>query len=170
MNKILLSLLLLITLSLNNSPAFALDYDYSSTKAVAIELYSEKAISTKDDIVEGERLPLRIGNDVYYNNRLILKKGTPASAKIETLITAGMNGFPAEIIINDFSIPGIDSNKLISEYSKVGQNRCLWVYPLKWALTPLYPAGSLTNFIYGGHANLKTTDKITVYYYPEWKP
>ena len=79
-----------------------------------------------------------------------------------------MNGFPAEIIVDDFEIPGIKSTQMQSTYIKKGQNRCFWVYPLKWALTPIPFVGSLTNFIKGGHARIKTKDIITIYYYPEW--
>ena len=80
-----------------------------------------------------------------------------------------MNGFPAEIIIEDFEIPNIKNSKLLATYTKKGQNRCFFVYPLKWALTPIPGVGSLTNFIKGGHAKVKTTDIITVYYYPNWE-
>ena len=39
---------------------------------------------------------------------------------------------------------------------------------MKWALTILPPSGSLTNFIKGGHAKLKTNEVIELYYYPDW--
>lgn len=169
MNRsILVSTMIIFTVIFGCNQSIGLDYDYTSTKNVKLEFYPEIELSTKDGIIEGEVIPLKTINDVYVGNKLILNKGTIVHAKVGTAITAGMNGFPAEIIINDFEIPGIDSEKIFGEYSKLGQNRCLWVYPLKWALTPFPPTGSLTNFIYGGHAKLKTTDKITIYYYPEW--
>ena len=80
-----------------------------------------------------------------------------------------MNGFPAEIIIDKFEIPNVKQSQLECTYIKKGQNRSLFVYPLKWALTPIPFVGSLTNLIMGGHAKIKTSDTITVYYYPEWK-
>lgn len=80
-----------------------------------------------------------------------------------------MNGFPAEIIVDNFEIPNIDNSKTISTYAKKGQNRCIWVYPLKWSLTWIPLVGSFTNLIKGGQAKIKTTDVIIVYYYPEWK-
>lgn len=80
-----------------------------------------------------------------------------------------MNGFPAEIILGDFEIPNIENSKLLNNYIKKGQNRCFWVYPLKWSLTLIPFVGSLTNLIMGGHAKIKTTDVITIYYFPDWK-
>ena len=169
MNKFFVaSIITIFALFWGSDQSIGLDYDYTSTKNVKLEFYPEIELSTKDGIVEGEVIPLKTINDVYVDNTLVLKKGTVVHAKVGTAITAGMNGFPAEIIINDFEIPNIDSKNLLGEYSKIGQNRCLWVYPLKWILTPFPPTGSLTNFIYGGHAKLKTTDKITIYYYSEW--
>lgn len=80
-----------------------------------------------------------------------------------------MNGFPAEIMIDDFELPGIKQSQLMGGYVKKGQNRCFWVYPLKWSLTLIPFVGSLTNFIKGGHVKLRPTDIITIYYYPNWR-
>lgn len=166
MNKILVLVFIFFSIPVT---VHALEYDFTSTKAIPIELSPLTELSTKDGIVEGERINLILLKDVYYNGQLIVKKNEIATAKVETSITAGMNGFPAEIILGDFNIPGIKSSKLIDNYSKLGQNRCLWVYPLKWALTPIPPTGSLTNLIHGGDAKLKNTDIVKIYYYPEWK-
>ena len=126
-------------------------------------------------IVQTEVLPYnfestyRVLQDTYCKRRTILKKDQIVTAKIETIITSGMNGFPAEIILGDFEIPNIEKSKLMDSYTKKGQNRCFWVYPLKWSLTIIPFVGSLTNLIMGGHARIKTTDVVTVYYYPDWK-
>jgi len=169
MNKFFRTLLAIILFLINQTSVFCLDYDYSSTYAICIELSPQKELSTKEGIIEGERIPLKVLHDVYDGEKLLIKAGELAHARVETVITAGMNGFPAEIILNNFEIPGISSSKIMSEYSKCGQNRCLWVYPLKWALTPLPPTGSLTNLIYGGHAKIKSTDIVKIHYYPNWK-
>lgn len=79
-----------------------------------------------------------------------------------------MNGIPASIIFGDFKFENIDKNKIDYTYERFGQDRSLWVFPLKWALTILPPTGSLTNFIKGGHARLKTNKVIQLNYYPEW--
>ena len=80
-----------------------------------------------------------------------------------------MNGIPASIIFNIFDIEGINKNSLSDSYEASGQKRSLLVFPLKWALTPIPPTGSLTNFIKGGHARLKIKKPIVIYYYPEWQ-
>ncbi len=162
-------LILTFLFVMNLAKGEILEYDYSSTECIPIKLNISKPLSTKDDIIEGEQVEFIAAETVYYNGKLVVKKGDIIPARVETVITAGMNGFPAEIIVEDFKIPNIASSKLIGKYSKAGQNRCLWVYPLKWALTPLPPTGSLTNFIYGGHAKIKPSDIATIYYYPNWK-
>ena len=89
-------------------------------------------------------------------------------SKVSIIITPGMNGIPASIILKDFEIDGVKSSRLTNEYEIFGQDRSLLVFPLKWALTILPPTGSLTNFIMGGHAKIKVKKPITIYYYPEW--
>lgn len=150
------------------SLVFADSYDFSSTKCIPIKMTIRNELSTKNPIPEGSEIKFRIIEDVKYNGKFIVKRGEIVQARVGTIITSGMNGFPAEIIIDDFRISNIDESKLISEFTKKGQNRCLWVYPLKWALTPIPFVGSLTNLIKGGNAYLKPSDIVTVYYYPEW--
>ena len=164
MNKLITLFFLLFI-----SPVYGLDYDYTSVTNVPIRMSIVKEISTKSPIAEGQEVEFRVLNDVEYNGEIIVEKGDIVNGKIETIITSGMNGFPAEIIFDNFKIRDISTSKLSCIYTKKGQNRCFWVYPLKWALTPIPFVGSLTNLIKGGHARLKTTDVITVYYYPDWK-
>ena len=73
--------------------------------------------------------------------------------------------------IGDFiiRINNIKKGQLSQSFEIFGQDRSLFVFPLKWALTPLPPTGSLTNFIKGGHAKLSENKTITIYFYPEWK-
>lgn len=80
-----------------------------------------------------------------------------------------MNGIPASIILGNFKIPEIDSNKLQKEYEKFGFDLSLLVYPIKWLLTPFPPTGYLTNFIKGGHAKISQNQIITINYYPNFK-
>ena len=152
-----------------NTNISELPYDYSSTEAIPIKLSIINEVSTKDGLIEGQKLKFKVLEDVYYENMPVVKKDDIITGTIETIITSGMNGFPAEIIVDDFEIASINSSQLISTYIKKGQNRCFWVYPLKWALTIIPFVGSLTNFIMGGHARLKTKDVITIYYFPKWK-
>lgn len=146
-----------------------LPYNYLDTKSIPIRLTVTKGISTEYPVPEGSVIDLRVVHDVYDNDKCILKQGDIITGKVETIITSGMNGFPAEIILDDFNIPNVQSSKLISVYTKKGQNRCFWVYPLKWSLTLIPFVGSLTNLIMGGHARISTDDIITIYYYPNWK-
>ena len=168
MNKLLITFWAIL-LSINLCYPEELGYDYTSTRVIPIELSPVKEITTKQKHLPGEKVEFKANNSVYDNGKIILKKGDIINAALETDISSGMNGFPAEIIIDKFKIPGISQSKLLSTYSKAGQNRCLIVYPIKWMLTPIPLAGSLTNFIKGGHARLKPSDTVIIYYYPDWK-
>ena len=170
MNKVI-SFIIIALLMLCNTQAKAntLSYNYSSVTSVPINLSIVNKISTKDGVLEGQQIHFKVREDVVYNGKTVVKAGDIVSAKVETVITSGMNGFPAEIIVDDFKIPNVKESQIMGNYVKVGQNRCLIVYPLKWALTIIPFVGSLTNFIYGGHAIIKPKDKVVIYYYPEWK-
>ena len=165
MNKIIIFLIMFFQFF---SVATALSYDYSATKSVPIRLAITEEISTKDEIYEGQKILFRVLRDVYLNKQKIIKAGEIVPARIETIITSGMNGFPAEIIVDNFTFKNIDNEKILSTYTDKGFNRCYMVYPLKWALTLIPFAGSLTNFIKGGHAKIKTSEVITLYYFPDW--
>ena len=145
-----------------------LPYDYSSVKRIPIELSIVEELSTKNPPNEGDMVDFKVVKNVFYKKQLILRAGQIVPARVENIITPGMNGFPAEIVIDKFQFPNIKQSQLISEHTRKGQNRCYVVYPLKWALTIIPFVGSLTNFIMGGHAKIKQKDVITVYYYPQW--
>ena len=151
-------------------PEINLNYNYSSVKRVPIRLSIQETIKTKEkNIYEGQELKFVVKNNVYSNRSLILKKGDVVNARIETIVSSGMNGIPYYIYLGNFQFPNIENSKIMIDYYKSGQNRTYFVLPLKWALTFLPPTGSLTNFIMGGHAKITPKDVITAYYYPEWK-
>ena len=168
MNRILFLILMVFFFNVNQTFA-ELDYNYKATEYVPIKLTVLNEISTRDEIFEGQEIKLKVRNNVYCHDCLFVKKGTIATARIETIITKGMNGFPAEIILNNFKIDGVESSHLMGEYIKAGRSWALMVYPIKWALTPIPFVGSLTNLIKGGDANIETDDLIIVKYYPHWK-
>ena len=166
-----LKILCIFGLILLFNPCFSneLDYDFSDTYSIPIKLSPLNEISTENFHDYGEIAELEVKNTVKHNGKVIVKAGDKIKAKIEMSISAGMNGFPAEIIIDNYEIPGIRKSQLAGTYTKVGQNRCLIVYPVKLLLTPIPLAGSLTNLIKGGNARIKTSDTFEIYYYPNWK-
>ena len=166
MNKIW-GLILALIFSLN--AAFALSYDYSDTEFVNIPLSPLKPILSNGDIYEGQEIQLKVKKNIFCHGCLLVKKGTIATARIETIVTKGMNGFPAEIILDNFKFDGIDDTQLVGGYTKTGKNFALLVYPIKWALTPIPFVGSLTNLIHGTEARIHSDDVITIKYYPHWK-
>ena len=142
------------------------NYNYQSTKRLPIKMTVLTPIKSEKDIFEGDNIELKVMENVFIDKKIIIKKNTICTARVETIIKNGMNGIPASIILGNFYIPDIDSNKLQNKYEKFGFDLSLLVYPIKWVLTPLPPLGSLTNFIKGGHAKISKKDIITIKYYP----
>lgn len=173
MNKNFLALFIAIfCICTSNAIALSsgvLPYNFEGTQAIPVKLTILEEISTKNGLFEGQEVFFRSTQKVRYNGKTVLKQGELVKARVETVISSGMNGFPAEIVLDNFEIPGIQTSQLISTYTEKGINRCYWVYPLKWALTPIPFAGSFTNFIKGGHAKITPQDVVTIYYFPEWK-
>jgi len=168
MNKVILILVVFFL----NCFSFAqanLPYDFTNTDYMTIKMTPLQRIATDGDFYEGQEVKFKVRNNVYCHGLTLVKKGTIATARIETIITKGMNGFPAEIILNNFKIDGINESQLMGEYIETGRNWALMVYPIKWILTPIPFAGSLTNFIMGGEARIETDEVISIKFYPHWK-
>ena len=159
------------TLSQNLEPVKVYrDYNFESTVKIPIRMKIVDDIKSENDLYEGQILKFKITKDVLYKNKVIVKRGDIVPARVSVVITPGMNGIPASIILSDFKINGITDGQLTTTYEFFGQDRSLWVFPLKWALTPIPPTGSLTNFIKGGHAKIRSQKPIEIYYYyPEWE-
>ena len=152
-----------------NKPTTNLEYNYQSIERIPVKLYIVETLSTKrNGIYDGKELLFKVKEDIRYNRKVIIKKNTPVKARVASYTTRGFNGIPASIVIENFNIPGIDSNKMITSYTKYGINFMAFVLPLKWALTPFPPLGSFTNFIIGTNAKITPNNIITLYYYPHW--
>lgn len=145
------------------------NYNYESTIKIPVKLKVLENIKSESDLYEGQYIDFKVVKDVIYNGKIVFRRGEIISSKVGVLITPGMNGIPGSITFRDFDISDIAKGQIEDSYEIFGQDRSLLVFPLKWALTILPPTGSLTNFIMGGHAKLKTKKPITIYYYPEWK-
>ncbi len=143
-------------------------YNYESTLEIPIEFRIQNDILSEKSVYEGEKINFVVEKDLFYDKHYLAKKGDVFTAEVQAVITSGMNGIPASIIFNNFHINEIPPSKLTSSFEVFGQDRSLWVFPLKWALTPLPPTGSLTNFIKGGKAKVKKDKLFTIYYHPEW--
>lgn len=167
MNKKVLTGLIALMLAQAGAQANSV-CNFESVVSLPVTLNTLETISSKES-PEGDFLDFRVKNDVYYKGKVLVKRGQIAKGRVETIATQGMNGIPAMIILGSFDVPGLDSKKLKSYYIKKGFNLTYFVLPLKWALTPLPPTGSLTNFIFGGVAKIKPKDDITIKYYPEWE-
>lgn len=150
-------------------PVQNLKYDYTEVDKVPIKLQIQKPITTKNDsVVEGQLIDFIVREDVKYNHKVVIPKGTKATAVVQTYQSRGMNGIPAIIVLDNFKIPNIEQYKLKDVYIKRGQDRSYIVFPIKWVLTPIPFAGYSTNLILGGHAYIKKKHNVIIYYYPKW--
>ena len=143
-------------------------YDYQDTTAIPVKISASSTIKSEKDAYEGQIIEFKTAENVIYKHNVIIPKGTPVTARVETVISNGMNGIPASIILGNFKIDGIESSKLTSSYEKFGLDLSWLVFPLKWLLTPFPPTGTLTNFIKGGHVKIKEGSTITLFYHPNW--
>lgn len=191
MNKILFSIFVSVSISLSSfayaetlmkdnlvdttlknktleKPEPHLKYNYQDTTQIPVKMSIINDIASEADVYEGQTIKFRVKSNVIHNGQIVIKKDTVVPARVETIIVSGMNGIPASVIVGSFKFENIPSGQITNTYEFFGQDRSLWVFPLKWALTPLPPTGSLTNFIKGGHAKLDRDDTITIYYYPNW--
>lgn len=161
MNKVFVLLLLFFI------GGFCLASNFESTVKLPVKLSIVNEIHSERDVYEGQQIDFKVLQTVRYND-VIINRGDIVPARVKVVITSGMNGIPASIIFGDFKIKGVSPNQLDDTYELFGQDRSLFVFPLKWALTPLPPTGSLTNFIKGGHVKVKKNKVITIYYHPNW--
>lgn len=145
-----------------------INYNFEDTKRIQIDIKILNPIKSEKELYESQKIDFIIDNNIFYKKKLLVKKGTKAQASVNTIITAGMNGIPASVILSDFKIENLKDENLSPSLEIFGQDRSLLVFPLKWVLTILPPTGSLTNFIKGGKLKIKANKIYTIYYYPEW--
>lgn len=144
-------------------------YDFESTTKIPVKIKITTPINSEADMYEGEQVEFVVSENVKDDsNKILIPKGLKLTATAKIIITSGMNGIPASIIFTDFKASDIKKGQFSESYEVFGQDRSLFVFPLKWALTPFPPTGSFTNLIKGGHAKLSSKKTIVIYYYPEW--
>ena len=151
------------------SPVLAvLPYNFENTESVKIMLSPRKKYSTKENLVEGQKVEFVVTQDVRYKDKFSLSKGDIIYARVETVKLPQKGGFPAEIIIDNFEIPKVSQSQLISRYDKSGKYKWYIV-----AIRTAFPFLSVESFILrgikGSHVKLVPKDVIEVYYYPNWK-
>ena len=78
------------------------DYNYESTTKIPIKLKSLENIKSEQEIYEGQILKFKVAKDVYNKGKSIAKRGDIINAKVSVIITPGMNGIPASIILKNF--------------------------------------------------------------------
>lgn len=142
------------------------EYNYADTERIKIQITPVEKLSTPKNVYEGQVVNFVTKRNVRLEDGELLKKGTPVTGVVELYTTNGMTGVQGTITVGQISIPNLETDKLYYYIVKEGQNRTLWIMPIKWALTFIPFVGSVTNLIKGGQAVLSPSDTFTVYYYP----
>ncbi len=144
-----------------------LTYDYSDSKYVVVKIRPLDRISTnKNGAASGDIVKFKVEEDVIYEGKLILPKGTEINAIVENVSPNGKMGVPAHLVISRFSSPLVENKTLDFTINRQGQNRSLWVYPVSYVLMPFFGAGFPITFIRGGNVNIKPNEVIQIYYRP----
>ena len=157
-----------VSFAKENSPQNNLPYNYSDTTFCEIRLNPIETISTKDEILEGQKVQFKVQNDVFCQGNKILQKGKIVEARLEMVVLPGRAGLPAELTIDNFEIPNVKQSQLISEYNKIGHYRW-WYRTIKLSIPPPASFFPIGRFIKGGHASIKPEDVIKLKYYPNWE-
>ena len=145
------------------------EYNYESTEVIPIKLKIANDISTKKgNIYENQEVILYTRNPVRYKNKIIMYNGEKFTANVAIFMKKGMNGIPAQIVLDNFKSNKLDNRKLSGIYIKRGLNLTPFVWPVKFLLTIIPGAGTGLNFIKGGNATITPNDTVTIYYHPEW--
>lgn len=144
------------------------NYNFESTVKLPVRMRILEEVHCEKDVYEGQILKFRVTKAVYHNSENLIPENSIITARVKAIITSGMNGIPASIILDDFNINNLKKGQFANNIEIFGQDRSLIVFPLKWVLTVIPPTGSLTNLIRGGHAKIKTKKTIILDYYPEW--
>ncbi len=138
---------------------------YDFTKAqIPVQLKIIKNLTTKNNILEGDKILFKTIKDVSLNG-IILPKGTQIIGRVETISASDKMGCPANIVIDNFYVKNNPEICFYGNVTKTGANRSIWVYPLYQAGNLMfYVAGFAFVPIHGGHAKVLTTDTFTVFY------
>lgn len=142
-------------------------YNYESIESKIIRVRIINDVKSEADLKEGDKLCFESLDNIYYKGQKLLAKGDIVYAYVESSISNGMNGIPGNIVLGNFETINIPNSQLSDDVEIYGLDLSWLVFPLKWALTFLPPTGSLTNFIKGGHANIKANEIIEIRFYPK---
>ncbi len=142
-------------------------YNYESIESKIIRVRIINDVKSEADVKEGDKLCFESLDNIYYKGQKLLAKGDIVYAYVESSIANGMNGIPGNIVLGNFETINIPNSQLSDDVEIYGLDLSWLVFPLKWALTFLPPTGSLTNFIKGGHANIKANEIIEIRFYPK---
>lgn len=138
------------------------------SQIVKIKISSTDIITTKNSLKVGDKLNLKITEDIYRDNEVFIKKDTPVTAYIELISESDWFGDPDEIEIGRLLTQDIKGNPIEIEgvIRKQGANRGKWVKPLYYigSCAPFGAPLMLTYFIKGGKTKIKPKDKFEFYY------
>lgn len=135
---------------------------------VKLKISPKTFISSENKLKIGDRVEMKIAQDVYRDGKLFLPKDALVSATVELISEPDWFGDPEEIELGRLLAKDTDGNPIEIEgvIRKQGANRGKWVKPL-FAIGYGLPLGApLMGFYYvkGGKTKLKPTEEFEFYY------
>ncbi|MBQ2645658.1 hypothetical protein IJG14_08830 [bacterium] len=140
-----------------SKPAYDIkSFNYENLNRIPIKIKIVSDVTTKKNLVEGQKLIFLTTEDAVLNYKKILPAGSRIIGTVETISQNEIKGIPANLIIGDFKIEYMAQAKLEGQINKQGANRTIWVRAL---IPVLFP-------IKGGHAKIKSFETYEIYYTP----
>ncbi len=133
-----------------------LSHNYAELNRIPIKISIINDVSTKKNLVEGQKLVFLTKEDTVLTHKKVLPAGSRIFGTVETISQNEAIGVPSNLIVGNFRIEYMPNLKLEGQIVKQGANRAYWVRPL----VPFLFA------VRGGHAKIKTTEFYYVHYTP----
>lgn len=140
-----------------------------NAQIVKISLHSINPITTKDGLKLGQKVMFQVSKDIYKNDKIFIKEGTPITAFVEMIAQAGRCGDPDEIELGRFSTQDVNGNLIDLDgiIRKQGADRGKWARSLYLiGINVPYPCAPLALFYFlkGGKTKIKQNEIFKLYY------
>ena len=135
------------------TPAFA--------EKIPVRIEPSETVSTHHDEIElGDTLKFSIAYDVYVNDKLYLKAGTPVYSMIEFFHQNGWAGDAAEIRLSKFNTTTVDNQKISINYPIIINGNNSKANDTKQFISTLfYPFETLMAFVRGSEICIEPDQK-----------
>lgn len=132
-------------------------FNFEELNRIPLKLKIISEISTKDNLIEGQKLIFLTTENVVLSHKKVLPAGSRVLGVVETISDREKSGVPANLIIGNFKIEYIPSAKISGRIVLSGTDRTDLVRMFK----PFLFA------VKGGHAKISSDGTFVVWYIPQ---